>query len=67
MMRILVAPDSFKESLTASEVASFIAGGIHRVLPTAEVISIPLSDGGEGLIDTLVSGTVGSFIIKEVT
>lgn len=67
MMRILVAPDSFKESLTASEVASFIAEGIHRVLPTAEVISIPLSDGGEGLIDTLVSGTVGSFIIKEVT
>ena len=45
MMRILVAPDSFKESLTASEVASFIAGGIHRVLPTAEVISITLSEG----------------------
>ena len=53
--------------MTASEVASFIAEGIHRVPPTAEVISIPLSDGGEGLIDTLVSGTVGSFIIKEVT
>ncbi len=67
MMRILVAPDSFKESLTASEVASFIAEGIRRVVPTAEVISIPLSDGGEGLIDILVAGTDGSFIVKEVT
>jgi len=66
-MRILVAPDSYKESLTASDVALFIAEGIRRVLPTAEVISIPLSDGGEGLIDTLVAGTAGSVITKEVT
>lgn len=66
-MRILVAPDSFKESLTAVEAAAFIAEGIRRVLPTAEVISIPLSDGGEGLLDTLVAGTAGRYIITEVT
>ncbi|MGE5544927.1 MAG: glycerate kinase [Bacillota bacterium] len=67
MKRIIVAPDSFKESLTAAKVAFYIAEGIHKVLPEAEVIQIPLSDGGEGLIDALVSGTGGRFISRKVT
>lgn len=67
MPRIIVAPDSFKESLTAAEVASHIADGIHKVLPSAEVIQIPLADGGEGLTDALIFGTAGRFITREVT
>ncbi len=67
MNRIIVAPDSFKESLTAAEVASYVADGIRKVLPTAEVIEVPLSDGGEGLTDALISGTGGRFIDREVT
>jgi glycerate kinase len=64
---ILVAPDSFKESLTAAEVAEHIAAGIHKVLPSAHVIQIPLSDGGEGLTDALITGTSGRFIRQQVT
>ena len=67
MNRIIVAPDSFKESLTAAEVASCVADGIRRVLPAAEVIQIPLSDGGEGLTDALISGTGGRYMDREVT
>jgi glycerate kinase len=67
MNRIIVAPDSFKESLTAAQVASHIVDGIRKVLPAAEVIEIPLSDGGEGLTDALISGTGGQFISREVT
>jgi len=67
MKRIIVAPDSFKESLTAARAASCIAEGIHKVLPDAEIIQIPLSDGGEGLTDTLVAGTGGQFIHTEVS
>lgn len=67
MKRIIVAPDSFKESLSAAGVAYHIAEGIHKVLPAAEVIRIPLSDGGEGLLDALISGTAGRFITREVT
>ena len=67
MKRIIVAPDSFKESLSAAGVAFHIAEGIRKVLPAAEVVRIPLSDGGEGLIDALISGTAGRLITREVT
>lgn len=52
--RILVCPDSFKGSLTATEAAESISRGMHRVLPTAEVELIPLADGGEGTLDALL-------------
>ena len=45
-MRILIIPDSFKESLTANEVSQSIHKGIIDVLPNAEVVKIPFSDGG---------------------
>lgn len=67
MPRIIVAPDSFKESLTAAEVAVHIADGVHKVLPFAEVIQIPLSDGGEGLTECLVLATGGRFLHCKVT
>jgi glycerate kinase len=52
-MRVLVCPTAFKESLSATEVADAIADGIRRAIPAAEVRTLPLSDGGSGLIDTL--------------
>jgi glycerate kinase len=49
-MRILIAPDKFKGSLTASEAASAIAEGVRRVYPKATVIELPIADGGEGTL-----------------
>ena len=61
-MRIVIAPDSFKESLTAREVALSIEKGIYKVFPEAEVINIPLADGGEGTVQSLVDATGGQVI-----
>lgn len=58
-MNIIVAPDSFKDCLSAKEVGSYISKGIRRVYPKAIINEIPLSDGGEGLIDALVEGVGG--------
>ena len=52
-MQILVVPDSFKESLSAIEVADAIARGIHSVDPEVSVKQLPFSDGGEGALDLL--------------
>ena len=49
-MRIVIAPDSFKGSLTADRVATAIAAGIARVLPQAELLLRPVADGGEGTV-----------------
>ncbi len=66
-MRILIAPDSFKESLTAAEVARRMAAGIRRVVPAAQIIQLPLSDGGEGLVETLTTAMAGQMMDQEVT
>jgi len=58
-MRVLVAPDSFKECLTAKAVADAIAVGWLRGAPADEVIKIPLADGGEGTTATLVGAMYG--------
>jgi len=52
-MQILVVPDSFKESLSAKEVATAISKGIHSVDPKVFVRQLPFSDGGEGALDLL--------------
>lgn len=67
MKRILIAPDSFKESLDASQVAEAIASGFKRVFPRVETIMLPMSDGGEGLVRTLVAATGGRIVHKRVT
>ncbi|MEW6063940.1 hypothetical protein P378_09520 [Desulforamulus profundi] len=67
MRRVIVAPDSFKESLDAVAVAKHIASGIKRVFAEAEVVEVPLSDGGEGLVDTLVAATNGKIATRLVT
>ena len=63
---ILVAPDSFKESLSAGDVAGAMARGIRRVLPDAALILHPVSDGGEGLIDALVPALGGEIAVRDV-
>ena len=61
-LKIVVAPDSFKHSLPASEVAAHIKSGILKADPHAEVVEIPMSDGGEGLVSALVNATNGKII-----
>ncbi len=58
-MKIVVAPDSFKGSLAAEEACAAMERGIKRVLPEAEVVKIPMADGGEGTVHALVSATDG--------
>ena len=47
-MRILIAPDKFKGSLTSEQVAKIIATGLHDVLPNASIETMPVADGGDG-------------------
>ncbi|MFV0375894.1 MAG: glycerate kinase [Mangrovibacterium sp.] len=58
-MNILIAPDSFKDCLPAAGVARFLSEGIRRVYPSAAIVSIPLSDGGEGFVETMLAAMGG--------
>jgi len=60
-MRIVIAPDSFKGSLSAFAVAEAVERGVKRVVPEAECVLLPLSDGGEGLVESLVEATAGTY------
>ena len=62
-----MAPSGFKESLEAEEVAAAIARGVHRALPEAEIIELPLVDGGEGFTKTLIRVTGGTLHHVTVT
>ena len=66
-MKIVIAPDSYKESLTAMEVATAIESGFQHVLPQAEYIKLPMADGGEGTVQSLVDATNGEIIHQSVT
>ncbi|MCG0278425.1 MAG: glycerate kinase [Thermanaeromonas sp.] len=67
MKRIVIAPDSFKESLEAPQVAKAIAAGVKKVFPDVETVEVPLADGGEGLTTTLVAATGGKLMEALVT
>lgn len=66
-MKIVIAPDSFKESLTALEVANAIETGFKQIFPNAEYVKLPMADGGEGTVQSLVDATQGRLIETEVT
>ena len=66
-MKVVVAIDSFKGSLSSMEAGQAIAEGIKRVYQNAEVVVRPLADGGEGTVEALVEGMGGIFVTKEVT
>ena len=58
-MRVVIAPDSFKESLSASGVAQAIAQGIKDACPQAETVCVPMADGGEGSLDAVLAASGG--------
>lgn len=66
-MKIVIAPDSFKENLTSLQVAECIEKGIKKVLPKARCVKIPMADGGEGTVQSLVDATGGKIIRKQAT
>ena len=65
-MKIVIAPDSFKESLTALEVAASIERGIRKVIPNAEIVKVPMADGGEGTVQSLIDSSQGSIVKAKV-
>jgi glycerate kinase len=66
-MKIVVAPDSFKGSLTAVEVSDAIEQGIREIFPEAEIIKIPMADGGEGTVQCLINAAGGEILREKVT
>ncbi len=56
-MKIVIAPDSWKESLSALEVASAIEQGFREIYPDAEYVKLPVADGGEGTVEAMVAAT----------
>lgn len=66
-MHIVVAPDSYKGSLTAVAVAAAMEQGILTVYPGAKVSKVPIADGGEGTVEALVTATNGQIIRQQVT
>jgi len=65
-MKIVVAPDSFKDCLSAQAVCEAVAAGVRDVMPASEVVSVPLADGGEGTADVLMQAMGGERIVKLV-
>lgn len=66
-MKVVIAPDSFKESMTAFQVAQAIEKGIRNVMENAQIIKMPLADGGEGTFDVLTYHLQAKTMTKEVT
>ncbi|MBT3439741.1 MAG: glycerate kinase [Gammaproteobacteria bacterium] len=66
-MKILIAPDSFKETLTATDAANAIEEGFLDIFPEANILKLPISDGGEGTVDVLVTATQGKYFSTKVS
>jgi glycerate 2-kinase len=66
-VRVVIAPDKFKGSLTALRVARAIATGVRRAFPEAEIVTCPMADGGEGTVDALVEAIGGRKLSRTVT
>lgn len=66
-MKIVIAPDSYKESLSALEVATAIEQGFREIWPDADYVKIPVADGGEGTVEAMVEATAGRIVHVKVT
>jgi glycerate kinase len=66
-MKIVIAPDSFKDSLSAQGVAQAIASGLREVWPDAELVECPMADGGEGTIEAVLAACDGRWMQNQVT
>ncbi|MDP4497137.1 glycerate kinase [Vibrio cholerae] len=65
-MKVVIAPDSFKESLTAKQVCDSIQTGLARIWHDAKFVAIPVADGGEGTVQSLVDATQGRLVEVKV-
>ncbi|WP_137173773.1 glycerate kinase [Massilia sp. HP4] len=66
-MKIVIAPDSFKESLSALEAASAIEAGFREIFPNAIYVKVPVADGGEGTVDAMIAATDGRLVTLQAT
>lgn len=66
-MKIVIAPDSFKESLSAQGVAAALAEGVRKAFPDAEIVSVPMADGGEGTVAAVLAATGGDLRSNRVS
>ncbi|TFW19366.1 glycerate kinase [Duganella callida] len=66
-MKIVIAPDSFKESLTAMAVANEIEAGFREIFPDAEYLKLPVADGGEGTVQAMIDASGGRRVALDVT
>ena len=66
-MKIIVSPQAFKGSISALDAANAMREGVQRLLPRAEVIAVPVADGGDGTLETLVEVSNGEIHRIEVT
>ena len=66
-MKVLIAPQAFKGSLSAAKAAKAIEAGVRQVFPEAEVVRLPVADGGDGTLEALVENTNGRMISQQVT
>ncbi|QIO09862.1 glycerate kinase family protein [Acinetobacter lanii] len=65
-LTFVLAPDSFKESMTALQACQAMQRGIHQILPNAQCIHAPMADGGEGTVDALIAALNGTRIACQV-
>jgi glycerate kinase len=66
-LKIVIAPDSFKGDMTAKEAAAAIEAGVKQAVPDADCVKVPMADGGEGTVQSLVDATNGRLITETVT
>lgn len=67
MKKFLLIPDSFKGTMSSSQICSIMEEAIHRYYPNSEVVSIPVADGGEGSVDSFLTAMGGQRIPLTVT
>lgn len=66
MKKIIIAPDSFKETMSANQVSTTIKHELNKRFPDYDIVSLPIADGGEGSIDAIVASKDGKIIYKDV-
>ena len=67
LKKVVIAPDSFKESLSAMAVAEAIERGFRQIYPQVQYVKLPMADGGEGTVDSMEAATGGEIVRVEVT
>jgi glycerate 2-kinase len=66
-MKIVIAPDSFKESMTAAEVCAAVEAGFRKVFGDADYLHVPVGDGGEGTVQSVADATDGRIVEVQAT